>query len=55
MLLTLFIIFHKIKLYYLIESNADYDKILKEGIKLDKYLTPLFTRQLHNNIQNKNS
>lgn len=46
MLLTILIIIHKIKLYYLIEYDAEYDKILKESIILDKYLTPLFTRQL---------
>ena len=50
MLLTLLIIFHKIKLYYLIEHDANYDKILKESIKLDKYLALLFTGQLHSNI-----
>lgn len=53
MLLTLLIIFHKIKLYYLIEHDANYDKILKESIKLDKYLAPLFTGQLHSNITKK--
>ena len=46
MLLTILIIIHKIKLYYLIEYDAEYDKILKESIILDKYLAPLFTRQL---------
>ena len=46
MLLTILIIIHKIKLYYLIEYDADYDKILKESKVLDKYLAPLFTRQL---------
>ena len=50
MLLTLLIIFHEIKLYYLIEYGANYDKILKESIKLGKYLAPLFTGQLHSNI-----
>lgn len=46
MLLTILIIIHKIKLFYLIEHDADYDKILKESIILDKYLAPLFTKQL---------
>lgn len=46
MILIIMIIIHKIKLYYLIEYNAAYEKILKESIILDKYLTPLFTRQL---------
>lgn len=46
MLLKILIIIHKIKLYYLIEYNAAYEKILKESIILDKYLAPLFTRQL---------
>ena len=48
MLLTIFIIIHKIKLFYLIEYDADYDKILKESIILDKYLAPLFTNQIQN-------
>ena len=51
MLLTLLIIFHKIKLYYLIEYDAKYDIILKESIKLDKYLAALFTGQLYNKKQ----
>lgn len=46
MLLKFLIIIHKIKLFYLIEYDADYDKILKESIILDKYLAPLFTKQL---------
>lgn len=46
MLLKFLIIIHKIKLFYLIEYDADYDKILKESKILDKYLAPLFTRQL---------
>lgn len=46
MILILLIIIHKIKLFYLIEYDADYDKILKESKILDKYLEPLFTRQL---------
>ena len=46
MILKMRIIIHKIKLYYLIEHDADYDKILKESKVLDKYLAPLFTRQL---------
>lgn len=46
MLLKFLIIIHKIKLFYLIEYDADYDKILKESIILDKYLAPLFVKQL---------
>lgn len=46
MILIIMIIIHKIKLYYLIEYNAAYEKILKESIILDKYLTPLFTCQI---------
>lgn len=46
MLLKFLIIIHKIKLFYLIEYDADYDKILKESKILNKYLAPLFTRQL---------
>ena len=46
MLLKFLIIIHKIKLFYLIEYDADYDKILKESKVLEKYLAPLFTRQL---------
>ena len=46
MLLKFLIIIHKIKLFYLIEYDADYDKILKESKILDKYLAPLFTKQL---------
>lgn len=46
MLLKFLIIIHTIKLFYLIEYDADYDKILKESKILDKYLAPLFTRQL---------
>ncbi len=48
MILIIMIIIHKIKLYYLIEHNADYNKILKESIILDKYLEPLFTCQIQN-------
>ena len=48
MLLKILIIIHKIKLYYLIEYNATYEKILKESIILDKYLAPLFTCQIQN-------
>lgn len=46
MLLKFLIIIHKIKLFYLIEYDADYDKILKESKILDKYLAPLFVKQL---------
>ena len=46
MILKILIIIHKIKLFYLIEYDADYDKILKESKILDRYLAPLFTRQL---------
>ena len=46
MLLMFMIIIHKIKLFYLIEYDADYDKILKESQILDKYLASLFVRQL---------
>lgn len=45
MLLKFLIIIHKIKLFYLIEYDANYDKILKESKVLDRYLAPLFTRQ----------
>ena len=50
MLLKFLIIIHKIKLFYLIEYDADYDKILKESIKLDKIMISLFTRQTQNRI-----
>lgn len=50
MILKMRIIIHKIKLYYLIEHDADYDKILKESIKLDKIMISLFTRQTQNRI-----
>lgn len=50
MLLKILIIIHKIKLFYLIEYGSDYDKILKESIKLDKLMMPLFTRQIQNKI-----
>lgn len=46
MLLNLLILIHKIKLFYLIEYDADYDKILKESKVLDKYLASLFVKQL---------
>lgn len=48
MLLMFMIIIHKIKLFYLIEYDADYDKILKESRILDKYMMPLFTCQIQN-------
>lgn len=53
MLLKFLIIIHKIKLYYLIEYDADYDKILKESKVLDKYLEPLFSRQIPNSVIKK--
>lgn len=53
MLLKFLIIIHKIKLFYLIEYDADYDRILKESKILDKYLAPLFTRQLPDSVIKK--
>lgn len=48
MILKILIIIHKIKLFYLIEYDADYEKILKESIILDKYIIPIFTCQIQN-------
>ena len=46
MLLKILIIVHKIKLFYLIEYDAEYNKILKESRILDKYIIKLFRKQL---------
>ena len=46
MLLNLLILIHKIKLFFLIEYDAEYDKILKESRILDKYIIKLFRKQL---------
>lgn len=46
MLLMFMIIIHKIKLFYLIEYDAEYNKILKESRILDKYIIKLFRKQL---------
>ena len=46
MLLKFLIIIHKIKLFYLIQYDAEYDKILKESRILDKYIIKLFRKQL---------
>lgn len=46
MLLNLLILIHKIKLFYLIEYDAEYNKILKESRILDKYIIKLFRKQL---------
>ena len=46
MLLNLLILIHKIKLFFLIEYDAEYDKILKEIRLLDKYIIKLFRKQL---------
>ena len=48
MLLKFLIIIHKIKLFYLIEYDADYNKILKESIILDKCMMPFFICQIQN-------
>ncbi len=44
MILILLIIIHKIKIYYLIECNADYYKILKESQILDKYIIEMYRK-----------
>lgn len=46
MILIIMIIIHKIKLFYLIEYDAEYNKILKESRILDKYIIKLFRKQL---------
>lgn len=46
MLLNLLILIHKIKLFYLIQYDAEYDKILKESRILDKYIIKIFRKKL---------
>ena len=46
MLLKFLIIIHKIKLFYLIEYDAEYNKILKESRILDKYIIKIFRKKL---------
>ncbi len=46
MILKILIIIHKIKLFYLIEHDASYEKILKESRILDKYIIKIFKKQL---------